>query len=136
MDMLFSACSADSACNFAYPNLRERFLDFLKAANKRPVLVPLKSPVDSSLIHVSLKGYQIASFINLGIAMVCKEMPKLLDRLCKADYSVLAPFIYNMFSPENYSMGMRLSVWCSEEYPFENLRSKRNRKRSRRNIQE
>jgi hypothetical protein len=34
---------------------------------------------------------------------------------------VLKPFIYNLFSSDSRAMGMRLSVWCSEEYPFEKL---------------
>jgi pimeloyl-ACP methyl ester carboxylesterase len=47
----------------------------------------------------------------------------MIDKLCKNDYELLKPFIYNLFSGDDRSMGMRLSVWCSEEYPFEQLRS-------------
>jgi pimeloyl-ACP methyl ester carboxylesterase len=45
----------------------------------------------------------------------------MLDRLCSGDYSVLKPFLYQLWQPGSRSMGMRLSVWCSEEYPFENI---------------
>lgn len=121
LNLLFSLCKSDSACNTAYPRLKERFLTFLRQANRKPVAVPLKSPIDSSLITVSLKGYEIASFIDLGDTYNLKNVPRLLHALCKGDYEVLKPFIYNLFYSDSRAMGMRLSVWCSEEYPFENL---------------
>jgi pimeloyl-ACP methyl ester carboxylesterase len=121
LNLLFSVCNSDSACNAAYPNLKERFLRFLVRANKTSVVVPIKSPIDSSLITISLKGYEIASFIDLGNTYNLKNLPKFLDALCKGNYEVLKPFIYDLFSSDGRAMGMRLSVWCSEEYPFENV---------------
>ncbi|HVG16616.1 MAG TPA: alpha/beta hydrolase [Chitinophagaceae bacterium] len=121
MDLLFNACATDSACRASFPGLKRKFVSFLDSANQNPIAVQLKSPIDSSLITVLLKGYQIASFINLGETYNLKGLPKLLHKICSGDYEVLKPFIYNLFSNDNRSMGMRLSVWCSEEYPFENL---------------
>ena len=123
MNLLFSACASDSACNASFPNLERRFLAFLDKANQNPISVQLKSPIDSGLITVAVKGYQIASFINLGNTYNLKGLPKLLHKLSNGDYQVLKPFIYDLFSNDSRSMGMRLSVWCSEEYPFENLSS-------------
>jgi len=120
-DLLFSSCARNPSCNAIYPNLKTRFFQFLSEANKKPILVPIKSPIDSSLIYVSLKGYQVAAFINIGNMSRLKGLPKLLDKICKGDYTVLHPFIYDLFSDDSRAMGMRLSVWCSEEYPFENL---------------
>ncbi len=121
LNLLFSSCASDSICNSVYPNLKNRFLQFIEQTNKKPILLPLKSPIDSSLIYVSLNGYQIASFINLGNTWGLSGFPKFLDKLCNGEYKVLEPFVYDLFSDNNRSMGMRLSVWCSEEYPFENL---------------
>ncbi len=124
LNLLFSSCASDSICNSVYPNLKNRFLQFIEQTNKKPILLPLKSPIDSSLIYVSLNGYQIASFINLGNTWGLSGFPKFLDKLCNGEYNVLEPFVYDLFSDNNRSMGMRLSVWCSEEYPFENLSKK------------
>ncbi len=121
LNLLFSACEGNPACKLSYPDLKKRFLEFMKHANTSPVWLRLKSPIDSSFITVSLKGYQIASFINLGETYNLKGLPRLLDRLCRGDYEVLKPFVYSLFSAEGRSMGMRLSVWCSEEYLFEKL---------------
>ncbi|HEU4472814.1 MAG TPA: alpha/beta fold hydrolase [Flavisolibacter sp.] len=123
MDLLFAACDQDSACRLAYPDLKKRFLQFLQKANRNPVLVELKSPVDSSVIKVSLTGSQIASFVDLGNTYSLRGLPKLMDRLCKTDYEVLKPFIYQLFTGDDRAMGMRLSVWCSEEFPFERMGS-------------
>lgn len=128
LNLLFSSCASDSFCNKAYPNLKNRFLQFIEETNKKPILLPIKSPIDSSLIYVSLKGYQIASFINLGNTWQISGLPKFLDKLSKGEYKVLEPFVYDLFSDNNRSMGMRLSVWCSEEYPFENLSKERKQK--------
>lgn len=124
LNLLFSSCASDSACNTIYPNLKNRFLQFVNETNGQPILLPLKSPIDSSLIYVSLKGYQILSFIGLGSTWRLNGLPNFLDKLCSGDYKVLEPFVYNLFSDNSRSMGMRLSVWCSEEYPFENLSKK------------
>lgn len=121
LDLLFSACAADSACNAAYPGLKTRFLRFLEQANKVPVLADIKSPLDSAQIKMALTGTQIVSFLNLGETYNLKGLPKLMDQLCKGNYEVLRPFIYRLFSADGRSMGMRLSVWCAEEYPFENM---------------
>jgi pimeloyl-ACP methyl ester carboxylesterase len=121
MNLLFSVCASDSACNTSFPDLKRRFLTFLTKANQQPVSVELKSPIDSSIITVFLTGFQIASFVNLGDTYNLKGLPALLHKICSGDYQVLKPFIYNLFSDDSRSMGMRLSVWCSEEYPFENF---------------
>ena len=121
--LLFSACATDSACSLAYPNLKTRFLHFLQQANKVPIMVDTKSPFDSSNIKVALKGSQIASFLNLGETYNLKGLPKLMSELCDGNYVALQPFINRLFSDDNHSMGMRLSVWCAEEYPFEKLSS-------------
>lgn len=119
LDLLFAACAVDSACSTAYPNLKSRFLQFLQQADRVPVAVNLKSPIDSSELKVALTGAQIASFLNLGETYNLKGLPKLMNELCSGEYGVLKPFIYRLFSDDSRSMGMRLSVWCSEEYPFE-----------------
>jgi pimeloyl-ACP methyl ester carboxylesterase len=121
INLLFSSCAADTTCNASFRNLKSRFLTFLARANQKPILVKLKSPIDSSLIAVSLTGYQIASFVNLGDTYNLKGLPQLLHKLCSGDDRVLKPIIYKLFADDSHSMGMRLSVWCSEEYPFENL---------------
>ena len=121
LNLLFSSCASDSICNGVYPNLKNRFLKFIEDTNKKPILLPIKSPIDSSLIYVSLEGHQIASFISLGNTWRLRGFPKFLDKLCKGEYKVLEPFVYDLFSDNSRSVGMRLSVWCSEEYPFENL---------------
>lgn len=121
MNLLYAACAADSACNSAYPNLKEEFEQFLQRANKVPVLVDVKSPIDSTQIKVAVTGTQILSFLNLGETDNLRGLPKLMDNLCKGNSEVLKPFIYRLFSGDGRSMGMRLSVWCAEEYPFENV---------------
>ena len=121
LNLLFSFCASDSVCNRVYPNLKNRFLRFIEKTNKKPIILPIKSPIDSSLIYISLEGYQIASFINLGNTWRLSGFPKFLDKVCNGEYNVLEPFVYDLFSDNHRSMGMRLSVWCSEEYPFENL---------------
>lgn len=128
LNLLFSACGADSTCNAAYPRLKDRTLKFLSEANKNPVFLRLKSPIDSSLITVLLRGHEIASFFELGNSYNLKNLPGLMDALCAGEYEALKPFIYGLFSSDSPSMGMRLSVWCSEEYPFETIpnNSKRN----------
>jgi hypothetical protein len=46
-----------------------------------------------------------------------------MNELCTGDFEGLKPFISQLFASDSYSMGMRLSVWCSEEYPFEDISS-------------
>lgn len=119
MNLLFAACAADSACNTAYPNLKSRFEKFLLQANGSPVWVDIKSPVDSTPVKVAITGTQVIAFLDLGNTYNLKALPKLIDQLCNNNYTALKPFIYRLFASDDRSMGMRLSVWCAEEYPFE-----------------
>lgn len=48
-----------------------------------------------------------------------------MHRLCNGEYGVLRPYIYSLAAPSNYTMGMRLAVWCTEEYPFEKLKERK-----------
>jgi pimeloyl-ACP methyl ester carboxylesterase len=120
LDLLFANCALDSSCSAAFPNLKYRFLSFLKSAEKEPVTVLLKSPIDSTLLTVKVSGGQIASFLDFGNTWGLAGLPKLMDGLCRGNYQLITPFLYALMHPGSNAMGMRLSVWCSEEYPFEN----------------
>jgi pimeloyl-ACP methyl ester carboxylesterase len=118
LDKLLLDCAKDSLCSAAYPDLKRRFYQFLHEANNKPIAISIKSPIDSSLVAVSLYGYQVASFVELGATWKLAELPKMMERLCLGDYSILHSNIASLLTPDSRSMGMRLSVWCSEEYPF------------------
>jgi pimeloyl-ACP methyl ester carboxylesterase len=118
LDKLLLDCAKDSLCSAAFPDLKRRFYQFLYNANIKPISISIKSLIDSSLVAVSLYGYQVASFVELGSTWKLAGLPKMMEQLCQGDYSILQSYVASLLAPESLSMGMRLSVWCSEEYPF------------------
>jgi pimeloyl-ACP methyl ester carboxylesterase len=116
--MLFRDCATDSACNKAFPNLKQRFSGALQTANQTPVSLTVSHPKDSTQQTLQLRGADLANLIDLGSTWNLPNLPLLIDQICRKDYSGLTRLLKNRYSAGGYAWGMRYCVWCSEELPF------------------
>ena len=116
---LFSDCESDATCNTAFPNLKSRFFEYLKEKTENPLLVEVKNPTNGTLETFYLKGKDlIIVFATTRIENIPLEIEKLLNN----DVSYIKEQLSYLFKKPDtfngYGLGMRLSVWCAEEYPF------------------
>jgi pimeloyl-ACP methyl ester carboxylesterase len=119
VNTLLSDCKSDADCNTAFPNLKNRFFEYLKEKTENPLHVEVKNPTNGSLETFYLKGEDL---ITVFTATRIENIPLEIKKLLNNDLSSVKKQLSYLFKKPDtfngYGLGMRLSVWCAEEYPF------------------
>jgi len=115
LNRIFDDCESQIVCNEQFPNLKNRFFEFLVETNKSPLVL---SSGDSVITH-SYNGTDLALLL-LGLSHdQSKSIPLFVKTILDGDYSLLLNKDDNSGSySDGIGVGMRLSVWCAEEFPF------------------
>ncbi|HEX8458150.1 MAG TPA: alpha/beta hydrolase [Pyrinomonadaceae bacterium] len=125
LDLLFQECVAEPECAKAYPNLKERFYELVRRANARPFNVAVKQANAQPDVMLRLKGNHVIEWAMDELAAGGENVVKLpaeIDRLARGDAGALAAYAESKLNPGGYAWGMRYSVWCREEMPFQSRR--------------
>lgn len=126
-DQLFSACGNDAECKAAYPGLEKEFYAVVARLNKQPLTVQTKDPATAAVLTISLTGDDFATWIvdylfsNEPSATV--NAPYVVHQAFNGTF--VKPFLNyagDKLGGSSYSWGMRYSVWCREEFPFEDIK--------------
>jgi len=126
LNELFVSCQSDSDCNNAFPDLEKEFYAVVARLQHSPISVPTKDPRSTEIVDVRLNGDDFATWI---VDYLFSDEPA---ATVEAPYVIHQAFTGNLvdqfkrYSGDKltgsfYSWGMRYSVWCSEEMPFENM---------------
>jgi pimeloyl-ACP methyl ester carboxylesterase len=119
VDQLLSDCAADSACQQAYPNLKQRFFDYLAEKTQKPLEVTIENPQDGNPETFWLKGKDLITVFTSASTGSVAAVPYEINQLLNNDLSAIKERLTYLFEePGGAGIGMRLSVWCAEEYPF------------------
>jgi pimeloyl-ACP methyl ester carboxylesterase len=120
LDKLANDCANDPACRAAYPGLGERVRKlFARLDAKRPK-VRLVHPRTGEAEEVELRASVVASMIfgALYSPLTSSILPSLLERAEHDDFQGLLALAYmTEGTTDNMSLGMQLSVLCSEDSP-------------------
>jgi pimeloyl-ACP methyl ester carboxylesterase len=122
LDAVLAAAREDPALASLGTELRPRFLRLLAAANAHPLAVRIAHPVDKTPLTVRLDGAGLMNCVYTALesAGAIRRLPLTLDAACRGDVQVLAPLLEEyLASSQGNAIGMRLAVWCNEEFPFE-----------------
>ncbi len=117
---IFDACAADTVCNSAHPHLQRTFYALVGAAEKAPL--QLATPIiGSDGAPVTVNGAVVADAIysELHNPPQIGAIPAIIDDAAHGKTDSLAALIKDNQGPSNFIWGLRLSVWCGEEMPFE-----------------
>ena len=119
VDKLFIDCEADSDCNTAFPNIRSRFFAYLEEKTNHPLQVKVKNPTNGKRETFYLKGEDLINVISTSTNAV-PNIPFEINKLLNNDLSTVKQQLQDLFQEPGggIGMGMRLSVWCAEENPF------------------
>ncbi|MGV6831426.1 MAG: alpha/beta fold hydrolase [bacterium] len=120
VDKLLSDCKTDTNCNDAFPNIKSRFLKYLEEKTNNPLEVSVENPKNGKLETFYLKG---ADLINVFSSTRTGDVPNVpfeINKLLNNDLSSVKKQLKALFQEpgDGIGMGMRLSVWCAEETPF------------------
>ncbi len=120
LNRLLADCAAQADCREAFPDLKDRLYAFLSEKSAEPLELEVTHPVTGEKQLFRLRGKDLVSmFAGAGTGDMA-GMPQALDRLITGDHSALEAEWLDRFEEPGAGagMGMRLSVWCAEEYPF------------------
>jgi pimeloyl-ACP methyl ester carboxylesterase len=123
LDLLFAKCAADPACAAAFPQLESDFYAFVKKANSAPIPVSVNDGKTGETILLKLTGHDIVTWLGdyalSSDGRAIAAAPGQIARVVKGDYAPLQDYAGSKLGAPFYSLGMRYSVWCREEMPFE-----------------
>jgi len=120
VEQLLDDCARAPTCSVAYPDLKERFMAFLRNTNEEPLEVTVNNPQTGEPELFRLRGEDlIAVFTNAGTGEV-PFVPREMERILQGDYTAIRTELAGLFEgpAAGNGTGARLSVWCAEEYPF------------------
>lgn len=120
LSSLLEDCEKDEDCNKTFPNLRGRFFKYLVDKTEHPLMVEVENPTNGELEIFYLKGEDFVSVFTSASTGGVKNIPWEINKLLNNDLTTVKEELRNLFQkPSGGSgIGMRLSVWCAEENPF------------------
>lgn len=122
VDKLLLDCAEKAECNEAFPDLRQRFYEFLREKSQHPLEITIENPQSGNPETFRLTGQDLITVFSSASTGGVPDIPYEMDKLLHHDYSSVKERLVYLFKKPNggAGIGMRLSVWCAEEYPFDN----------------
>ncbi|RNC86943.1 MAG: alpha/beta fold hydrolase [Winogradskyella sp.] len=113
-------CSEDTECDRAFPDLKNRFFNFLREKTENPLSINIQNPENGEMETFHFKGADLIQIFSLYSTGNVPNLPLEVDKILNGDLSTIISYQTSLFSQkgDGSGKGMRLSVWCSEEYPF------------------
>lgn len=110
INALLDACAGDQVCDVRYPDLRARFAALVADADRDGIPAPGRV----------LRGRDIVEAVGAGLQQpgVIPALPDIISETAGGRLTGLLPLTRQVTSTFNW--GLRLSIWCGEEMPFEN----------------
>lgn len=120
LDAVFDGCAINHACGAAWPHLRGDFELLLARADRAPLRLPPPA-VEFDGKPVVVRGAQVVDAIYAALHRPAQIplIPRIIGEAAVGDYRELAPLVRSNQGVSSFTWGLRLSVWCGEEAPFE-----------------
>jgi pimeloyl-ACP methyl ester carboxylesterase len=121
LEAVSTACFAARECNDAFGEVFPRFLQALEDARAQPWRIRNQKGE-----FVELSDTDLAFLLDASTEEGAANAPIIMDAIARRDEKLISRLLGGEGGGTAFAWGMRLSVWCSESFPF----SKRSRARS------
>lgn len=120
LERLLNECENDEDCNKAYPKLQQRFFEYLREKTNNPLTVKVVNSNSNKTETFYLKGKDLIVVFSSASTSEVVNVPFEINKLLSNDLSSIKKQLSYFFneSIRGEGLGMRLSVWCAEEHPF------------------
>ena len=117
---LLSDCENDEKCNSSFPNIKNRFFKYLEEKTINPLQVEIENRKSGKEETFYLKGEDLITIFTSASSESVPNVPFEINKLLNNDLTSVKKKLTYLFQEPNggTGIGMRLSVWCAEEYPF------------------
>jgi pimeloyl-ACP methyl ester carboxylesterase len=127
LNQMFAGCRSDIDCAAAYPTVEKEFYAVVARLNSGPIIVAAKDPRSAAMIEIRLNGDDfvtwIVDYLFSNEPAATADAPYLIHQVFGGNLvDQFKRYAGDKLNSSFYSWGMRYSVWCSEEIPFENRR--------------
>lgn len=111
IDAVLAGCANDPACDTRYPDLHARFAKLVADADRTGVAAQDRM----------LRGRDIVEAVGAGLQQpaIIPTLPRIISEATQGRLIGLLPLTRQ--SPSSFNWGLRLSIWCGEEMPFETV---------------
>jgi pimeloyl-ACP methyl ester carboxylesterase len=116
LDQLFKDCKADTACQAAYPRLREDFAAVLNKVREKPVASSVRHPVTGARTEIHLSERAFADAVRVMMYHSAGEVPFLVEQALAGDFSPFAEAALRT-NRDIYSggrLGLHYCITCNE----------------------
>lgn len=112
---VFDGCATDPACAAAWPRVREDFQALVARADRE------RLPFDLEDSTIRPGGAQVVGAVGVALQdpRLIPLIPRAVGAAADGRYQELAGWMIRSQGPSGFTWGLRLSVWCGEEAPFE-----------------
>ncbi|HEX5110361.1 MAG TPA: alpha/beta hydrolase [Vicinamibacterales bacterium] len=119
LNQLLADCDASRRCRETYPGLPTRIRTLLSRLTASPVRTRLVHPRTGVAETVDVTAQSVAGMIfgALYSPATAALLPMLIDDASRNDFQALVALALAGDAPESISVGMQLSVLCSEDAP-------------------
>ena len=123
INTLLSDCENDENCNSAYPNIKKRFSEYLIQKTENPLRVEVENPKTGKEETFYLKGEDLIAVFTSASTGNVPNVPFEINKLLNGDLTSVKEQLSYLFQEPSggAGIGMRLSVWCAEENPFNSI---------------
>ncbi len=121
-EQFFDGCAADPACAATYPELEQDFFELLDRLDDEPAQVQLRNLLDGATRSAQLDGDDVMGLVFNALynRQQFAAVPPMVTEALAGDYTTIELFgSIQLTNLDFVSLGMRLSVECNEEIPFE-----------------
>jgi pimeloyl-ACP methyl ester carboxylesterase len=122
MDLLLGECEQDTACDAAFPQIRDDWKKVLEQLQKQPARVEYSPPGKTAPTAVEIQRDIFAEKIRMWMYGRDKaaRIPLIVHRAAEGDFAPFLEAAIQPSIPDFIADGMYLSVTCAEDVPFIN----------------
>jgi pimeloyl-ACP methyl ester carboxylesterase len=115
---LFEGCAADSECNQAYPDLKDKFYEMLERFNAQPASVRVKDLTTGQYYEVKMDGNDFVSTLNLALysSELIPILPQTIFNAYNGDFGLLGSLL-SLSTPvfRQINLGVFTLINCHEQ---------------------
>jgi pimeloyl-ACP methyl ester carboxylesterase len=120
LNLVFDRFALTIECVRDHGDIRRKSFDLVEQADRSPLPLPITA-AEAGGKPARIGGSEVMNAIYNALHKVgtIPSLPGIIDEASQSNYERLAELVKQNLGAPGYSWGLRYSVWCSEEFPFE-----------------